>query len=126
MCVCVWRYHVTSLLHHHYIIITSSSHHHHIDHSKHILITWVSLLIFLHVAIGTQELGERSVIVNELSVAPHFCDLAVNHHHNMVTLGEEAYAVGHQDTRLCVQWEREVKTGIIVAIINQKIFASDK
>ena len=82
--------------------VTSSLHHHHaIDHVNQLLITWVSLFIFLHIGVGTQELSKRSIIVDELGVAPHFCDLAVIHHHNLVALGEEAYAVRHQDTRLC-------------------------
>ena len=81
-------------------VCAGSLHHHAIDHANQLLITWVSLFIFLHVGIGTQELSKRSVIVDELGVAPHFCDLAVIHHYNLVTLGEEAYAVRHQDTRL--------------------------
>ena len=64
------------------------------------LITWDSLLVFLHVGVGPEELGEGSVVVDQFSVAADLGDPALVHHNDLVALWEEPYAVGHQDTHL--------------------------
>ena len=64
------------------------------------LITWDSLLVFLHFAIGPEKLGEGSIVVDELGIATNLRDLTVSHHNDLVTLWEEPYAMGHQDTYL--------------------------
>ena len=49
-----------------------------------------------------EELGKGSILINELGVRAHLCDLATGYHHDDVTLREEPNPMGHQDTHLHV------------------------
>ena len=62
--------------------------------------TWVSFLIFLWSSVCSNELGESTVILNELSISPHLTDLPTVQHHNEITLREEAKTMGDKNAGL--------------------------
>ena len=62
--------------------------------------TWVSFFILLWSSVCSNELGESTVLLNELSISPHLTDLPTVQYHNEVTLREEAKTMGDKDAGL--------------------------